>query len=124
MSERKITALEDRVPVMRVTMNKTGDVYELDFNREAIRFAEARGFELDSVTKFPVTKIPELFYYAFRKNHKNVSKTKTDSILETMGGLTGPMLERLIQLYNQASLTHVISTEEDMEKNSETTVEL
>jgi len=105
-------------------MNKTGDVYELDFSREAIRFAEARGFELDSVTKFPVTKIPELFYYAFRKNHKNVSKTKTDSILETMGGLTGPMLERLIQLYNQASLTHVISTEEDMEKNEETTVEL
>ena len=124
MSKEKNNLFDERVQAMRVTMNNTGSVYELDFSRESIRFAEARGFEIDTVTKFPVTKIPELFYYAFRKNHRNVAKSQTDNILETLGGLTGPMLERLIQLYNQAALTHIIAAEEDMGKNEAVTVEL
>lgn len=126
MSEKKekIVNLEDRVKPLKITDNESGNVYELDFSRESIRFAEARGFESDSVVKFPVTRIPELFYYSFRKNHKSVAKSQSDSILEALGGLTGPMLERLLQLYNQAALSHIIATEEDMEKNSRMTVEL
>lgn len=124
MSEKNVVQIENIVNPMRVTLNKTGAVYELDFSRESVRFAENRGFEIESVVKFPATRIPELFYYSFRKNHKNVARSQTDAILDTMGGLTAPMLERLIQLYNQSALTHVVASEEDMEKNEEATVEL
>ena len=122
MSE-KVIDIQDRVQPMRVSDNKTGIAYELDFSRDSIRFAENRGFEVDTVVKFPVTKIPELFYYAFRKNHKNMAKSQTDDLLERLGGLTAQMLERLIQLYNQAALTHIIASDEDSAKNTEVTVE-
>ena len=122
MSE-KVNA-EERVNPLRVNDNKNGIAYELDFSRESIRFAENRGFELGDVTKLPVTKIPEFFYYAFRKNHKNVSRKQTDDLLDAMGGLTTPVVERLIQLYNQAGLAHVLTSEEDAAKNSDVTVEL
>ena len=114
----------ERVNPARVTDKKTGMVYELDFNREAIRFAEIRGFRIDELTTFPVTKIPEFFYYAFRKNHKKVPRDKTDDLLEKMGGLSPKLLERLIQLYQQVSIAHTIADEEDLEKNESVTVEL
>lgn len=123
MSE-KVIEMEERVNPLRITDNDSGVVYELDFSRDSIRFAENRGFELSDVTKFPVTKIPEFFYYAFRKNHKNVSRKQTDDLLDAMGGLTTPVVERLIQLYNQAGLAHVLTSEEDAAKNSKVTVEL
>lgn len=126
MSEnsKKIIPMEERIKPMRVIDNDNGAEYELDFNREAVRFAEGRGFEVDTVVRFPATKVSELFYYSFRKNHRKMTKTQTDDLMDKMGGLTTPMLERLISLYQQAALTHVISTEEDSEKNAKVTVEL
>ena len=120
----KIIDMKDRVNPARVTDHDTGTVYELDFTRESVKFAENRGFKVDELTVFPVTRIPELFYYAFRKNHKNVSRSKTDDLLEGMGGMTTALLERLMQLYNQAALTHLIATDEDAVKNAKVTVEL
>ena len=74
--------------------------YTLEFNRESIRFAEARGFDIEDVGKYPMTKIPELFFYAFRMHHKNVSREKTDRILfEELGGLPEGVAERLGALY-------------------------
>lgn len=116
--------VEERVNPLRLTDNETQKVYELDFSRESVRFAENRGFAVEEISKFPVTRIPELFYYAFRKNHKNVARSQTDALLENMGGLSGRVLERLMQLYNQAALTHVIASDEDAEKNTKVTVEL
>lgn len=109
---------------VRVSDNETGTAYELDFSRESVKFAENRGFKLDEITVYPVTRIPELFYYAFRKNHKNVARSKTDALLDGMGGVTTALLERLIQLYQQAGFTHLINTEEDEQKNAKVTVEL
>jgi hypothetical protein len=120
----KIINIQDRVQPVRVNDNKTGMAYELDFSRESVKFAENRGFRVDELTVFPVTRIPELFYYAFRKNHKNVARSQTDALLDDMGGMTSAFLERLMQLYNQAALTHLISTDEDSTKNAEVTVEL
>lgn len=119
-----IINIQDRVQPVRVNDNKTGMAYELDFSRESVKFAENRGFRVDELTVFPVTRIPELFYYAFRKNHKNVARSQTDALLDGMGGMTSVFLERLMQLYNQAALTHLISTDEDSAKNAEVTVEL
>ena len=121
---KEIKNMEERVKPIRITDNDAGKTYELDFNRDAIRFAEMREFELDHIKRYPNTKIPELFFYAFRKNHKNLSKSQTDDLLEKIGGVTSEILERLILLYNQAALTHVIATEEDSQKNESVTVEL
>lgn len=86
MSE-KIIPVEDHVAPARLTDNDTGIVYELDFSRDSVRFAEQRGFELENAVKFPVTGLSDLFYYAFRKNHKSVPREKTDKLLEKWGGL-------------------------------------
>ena len=80
-----IINIQDRVQPVRVNDNKTGMAYELDFSRESVKFAENRGFKVDELTVFPVTRIPELFYYAFRKNHKNVARSQTDALLDGMG---------------------------------------
>ena len=114
----------DRVNPIKITDESTGQVYELDFIRESVRFAEARGFKADEIAVFPVTRIPELFYYAFRKNHKNVARSQTNALLDKMGGLSASVLERLSQLYSQAALTNVIAADEDAAKNAEVTVEL
>ena len=123
MSEKTID-FQDRVKPVKITDNQTGNIYELDFSRESVRFAENRGFRIDELIAFPATRIPELFFYSFRKNHKNVARSQTDALLDKMGGLSGAFLERLNQLYNQAALSHVIASEEDAEKNADVTVEL
>ena len=98
--------------------------YTLEFNRESIRFAEARGFDIDDVGKYPMTKIPELFFYAFRMHHKNVSREKTDRILfEELGGLPEGAAERLGALY--AAPFEALSNKDDKKaKNSKVTVEM
>lgn len=119
----------DRVRPIRLTDHKgiiknPEDVYELDFSRESIAFAEARGFKLENVVEFPVTNISSLFYYAFRKNHRNVSREKTDKFMEAWGGVSESVLKRLIDLYNQAATANNIQTDEDAEKNEMATVEM
>lgn len=110
---------------LRITMTESGETYELDFNRESILFAEGRGFDPDELTKYPVTKIPEFFWYSFRKNHKRLAKAQTDKILDSMGGLTEKTLERLILLYNQAQTSNnIVQDDEELEKNGAVLVEL
>lgn len=97
--------------------------YTLEFNRETVRFAEARGFDIDDVPKFPMTKIPELFFYAFRMHHPTVSRQKTDKILfEDLGGLPEGMAERLGALYS-APFMALANNDENKAKNSKMTVE-
>ena len=98
--------------------------YILEFNRESIRFAEARGFDIDDVGKYPMTKIPELFFYAFRMHHKNISREKTDRILfEDLGGLPEGAAERLGALY-AAPFEALSNKDEKKAKNSKVTVEM
>lgn len=82
---------------------ESGQDYTLEFNRESVKFAEQRGFVIDDVDRFPMTKTYELFYYAFRMHHKNISREKTDKIIdEDWGGIAGipdGVLERLGMLY-------------------------
>lgn len=116
---------EERILPIRITDHDTGETYELDFSRDSVVFAEQRGFEPESITTFPATKIPEFFYYAFRKNHKKLAKNQTDALLDKLGGLTDKMLERLILLYQQAQMANnIIQDEEDLVKNAKMTVEM
>lgn len=75
--------------------------YTLEFDRETVQWCEARGFKVEDVGDYPLTKVPELFFYAFRMHHKNISREKTNRILfDDLGGMPEGMLERLIQLYS------------------------
>ena len=82
---------------------ESGQDYTLEFSRESVKYAESRGFVIDDVVRFPMTKIYELFHYAFRMHHKNISREKTDKIIdEDWGGIAGipdGVLERLGMLY-------------------------
>lgn len=95
--------------------------YTLEFNKESVKFAELRGFTIDDVSNFPMTKIPELFFYAFRMHHKTVARDKTDKILEEMGGLPEGFVARLVELYT-APFDFLL--EGDERKNSKWTVEM
>lgn len=119
-----VTSTENRVLPARLTDNDTGAVYELDFSRESVAFAERNDFDLEKALKYPVTGISNLFFYSFRKNHRNVSREKTEKLLEKWGGMPEKLLNRLIQLYQQAQTSNTVQTDEDAEKNASVTLEL
>lgn len=115
----------EKVPPMTLTDTETGTVYTLEFSRESVKFAESRKFVVSEVGDYPQTMVPELFFYAFRKNHQNVSRAVTDKIFdEVLGGLTGEQIERLLKLY-RAPLSAVLRTgDEETVENPKMTVEL
>lgn len=87
-----------------ILRDKENDLeYTLEFNRESVKFAESRGFNIDDLDNFPMSKTEELFYYAFRMHHKRLSKEKTDSIFyDSLGGhgnLPDGFIKRLVRLY-------------------------
>ena len=49
--------MQDVKPIF-VTDTETGMEYTLEFNRESVAFAERRGFEINDVARFPMTKAP------------------------------------------------------------------
>ena len=124
MSEKTID-IQDIVKPARLTDDKTGQVYVLDFSRESIVFAERNKFKLEDAIEYTVTGMRDLFYYAFRKNHRNISREKTDKLIEKWGGgIPEELVKRLIQLYQQALASNSIVVDEDAAKNSGLTLEL
>ena len=114
--------INEKVNPIILTDTETGDVYTLEFNRESVRFAEARGFSIDDVARYPFTKLPELFWYAFRMHHMSVSKEKADRILfDMLGGMPEGMAERLGALYGEPF--KALTNEEQKPKNARMTVE-
>ena len=121
----KVTNIQDHVQPARLTDDQTGQVYELDFSRESVVFAERNKFKLEEAIEYPVTGMSDLFYYSFRKNHRNVSREKTDKMIARWGGgVPEKLVKRLIQLYQQAQASNAIQVDEDAEKNSGLTLEL
>ena len=114
--------IEEVKPII-IHDEEKGIDYTLEFNRDTVRFAEARGFDIDDVGKFPLTKLPELFFYAFRMHHPNIARANTDKILfEDLGGLPEGAVERLGALY--AIPLKALSGKENKAKNPKVTVEL
>lgn len=124
MSEKTMD-IQDIIKPVRLTDERTGQVYELDFSLESISFAERQKFSLEDALKFPVTGMRDLFYYSFRKNHRNVARDKTDKMIERWGGgLPENLVKRLVQLYTQAQANNAINVDEDAEKNAGLTLEM
>ena len=117
--------MEEIIKPVRLTDDQNGQVYELDFSKESVLFAERNKFKLEDAIAFPVSGMRNLFYYSFRKNHKNVAREKTDKLIDRWGGgLPEKLATRLIQLYQQAEASNAIVVDEDAEKNSGLTLEL
>lgn len=111
--------------VKPIKIKSKDEEYTLEFNRESIKFAEARGFKVEDVSNYPMTKLPELFFYAFRMHHKNVAREKTDKILfEELGGIPEGLLERLAELYMQPFEALTIVEDGEERKNSKWSVEM
>lgn len=108
--------MAEKVKPIILTDVATGEKYTLDFNRDTVRFAEARGFAIMDVEKFPMT-IYDLFFYAFRMHHRNVPREKTDKLIDDgfggIAGLPGAMVERLVELYAQTFGTTLVEDEEN-----------
>lgn len=109
--------------------NEKNTEYTLEFSRDTVRFAEARGFIPDEIDKYPMTKIYEFFWLAFRMHHPNMAKANTDRIIDDWGGIQNipdGLLERLGQLYAApfGTLTEDETDEEkeEREKNRRVTV--
>ena len=111
------------VKPIKISDPKTGETYILEFNRDAVRFAEANKFKLEELTTFPETNIRALWFYAFRKNHPNVARAKTDAMLDEIGGLSTDELARLVELY-QAPINALILGDEEDRKNAKWSVSL
>lgn len=114
--------MAEKVKPVILTDSLTGEKYTLEFNRESVKFAEARGFAIMDIDKYPMT-LYDFFFYAFRMHHRNVARDKTDKLIdEGFGGIAGlpeALIERLVELYVQTFGTAV---EED--ENPRVVVEL
>jgi len=113
--------LKEITPII-LTDTESGDKYTLEFTAESVKYAQYRGFNIDDIDKTPMISIPQLFEYAFRANHKNVSKTKIDDLWKGMHGMPNGMLERLTKLYYKP-YDCLVNDDEEERKNAKVTVE-
>lgn len=116
----------ERINPIKITDKETNRVYILDFNRDTIQFAEAQGFTWEAMRTMPATMIPLLWYCAFRRYDRKMTKEKAQAILDTLGGMRPEWIDRLSQLYMQGMESLVADTDENEEdaKNAKMTVEL
>jgi hypothetical protein len=124
MAEKKVTQTENKEIKPIILKDETnGDVFVLEFDRASVKFAEARGFRVNSLDEgLNMSTIEELFFCAFRKHQPNKSKADTDKILyDKLKGMPEGMLERLVELFLLPFNT-LVQTEETA-KNSTMTVE-
>lgn len=116
----------DRLNPIRLTDKKgiigpAGDVYELDFSRESALFATNHGIDVgEENTSQRIAKIPDLFFFAFRKNNRKIPREKIDKLREANNGLPGEAVNHLYSLLAQALTSNVLNLDDEGdEKNGE-----
>lgn len=118
--------MDERILPIRLTDKDTGETYELDFNRESLKFMADQGFVMDdNFVDLIAAKGEELWYYAFRAKHRRMSRNQTDKLYEKMGGLSPKLIKRLIELYQQALMSNsIVQEDEELDANPHIAVEL
>ena len=114
--------LKDRVKPVIIHDTENNRDYTLEFSRDSIKFAEGRGFRIVDVDNYPMSKIPEFFWYAFRMHHPSVSLAQAEKLLERMGGMSEELGKRLGELW--AAPFAALAPDEGDEKNVTVTVDL
>lgn len=108
-----------------IVVKYKGEEYTLDFDRASAEFAQRRGYDDDKLFTQSTIMIPELFYCAFRRHHKRISKAETDKFMAEWfpDGLPSKVIGRLRELYLDAAFGGYIATGDD-EKNAEVEIEM
>ena len=114
--------MSERVKPVIIHDNENNKEYTLEFNRDAIKFAEGRGFKLTDVEDFPMSKVPEFFWYAFRMHHPSFSLNQAEKMLDSIGGMSEQLGRRLGELW--AVPFESLNANNGETKNSTMTVEL
>lgn len=125
MAEKKTETKTDDKQIKPIILKDeiNGDIFVLEFDRATVKFAEARGFNVNALDNgLSMSAIEELFFYAFRKHQPNKSKADTDKILyEKLHGMPEGMIERLVELF--LFPFNSLMRDEEEAKNSTMTVE-
>ena len=100
-----------------------GTVYTLEFSRETAKAAEEGGFKRTDIADKLMTRMEQLFFFAFRMHHPTVSRAKAMDILyNQLGGMSDVVQDRLMDLFNAPYETLV--NENGTPKNPKVTVSL
>ena len=89
----------DEVKPIKIKDTLDGREYTLEFDAKSVKFADARGFALEDVDRYPMSKMYELFWYSFRMHHPSVSLEKAERIFNGIGKLPEGFMQRLSALY-------------------------
>jgi hypothetical protein len=118
----------ERVKPITLTDNRNGKKYVLEFSRNTVRFAEGRGFNINTIGKKPMTDLSDLFYYAFLMHNPTMKQEETDEMIDKgFGGLNNipaKVFKRLGELYNQAFVTLTDEEEKEIKANPRIAVEM
>lgn len=80
---------------------ENGTTYTLMFDRATVTAAEDDGFKRTDAAEKLMTRVPQLFYFAFRAKHPEVTREETDRILfEDLGGVSEDIMGRLLDLFD------------------------
>ena len=88
----------------KIAITYENNTYELEFNRNAVRMMEGQGFNIEELTKQPVTMIPMLFYGAFSKNHTGIKRNLVEKIFDSLSDKQG-LIGVLVEMYAETIST-------------------
>lgn len=111
---------EVRINPIIIRENISKKEYKLEFNRDSIRYAEQEGFDIQNIDTKQFSTVFDLFFYSFRMHHPEITREAADRMIDTLGGLSNAVIERLASLYQKAYTS--LMTGEDETKNGQMTV--
>ena len=102
----------------KITINYQKRNYDLEFSRTTASQIESHGFVLDQLTEKPMTMIPLLFYGAFLKHNRNISRKLVDEIFDNLVNKDGNdgesgIIGVLAEMYAETVQTLTVSKSED-----------
>lgn len=103
-----------------ITFEHGGKKYTLEYTLRTAGQCEQDGFVWDDLGNKPATMIPLLFYWAFAKNHRGMTRKQASEIYEEMNHKT-ELVGALSEMYAEA-LSALVDNEEETEGNANWTV--
>ena len=85
----------------QISFEYESKVYTLEYTLRTAGRANEDGFVLDQLGEKPALMIPKLVYWAFVKNHKNITKQQTDEIYKWIRDKNG-FITALAEMYAEA----------------------
>lgn len=73
----------------KISISYQKKTYDLEFSRTTAGQIEDHGFVLDQLTEKPLTMIPLLFYGAFLKHNRGISRKLVDEIFDNLVNKAG-----------------------------------